>query len=128
MLQPVGVYQGRIPNPHILYGQEDLINAPVTFARIATRWADVQLSNGWMNTNWGKRQSGREAYYLNTVGVPVIPGQSRQSGQNTADFPVKGMAPSQWQSYVASTAGAQDSYPGGPGMSMGRVVNPGSGG
>lgn len=124
---PMQVYQGRIPNPNILYGQDDLTNAPVTFNRIGTRWGDVQLSNGWDRTNYGKRLTYRSSGYLNVV-QPQIPGQQRQSGQQAGDFPVRGMAPAQWESHVSRTAGMQPNYPGGPGQALGTIFNPGSGG
>lgn len=124
-MQPIGLYQGRAVNPHVLRGQIDLENAPTTFARYATRWADVQLSNGWQNTDYGKRTGYRgAAYYIATL--PTIPGQSRLSGGNPADFPLRGPAPSQWDYHVASTAGSQPNYPGGPGYVMGSLRHAGS--
>ena len=127
MPQPIGVYQGRVPNPHIAYGQEDLINAPTTFARIGTRWGDVQLSNGWQNTNYGNRMGYRAAGYLIAVN-PSIPGQQRLSGSRPGDFPMKGPAPSQWDYHVMSSAGSQPNYPGGPGYIMGQLGHLGSSG
>ncbi len=127
MPQEIGVYRGEIPNPHIRYGQIDLVNAPTTFANIATRWGDVQLCNGWWLTNWGRRQRGPEAGYL-VAAYPSIPGQDRISGTHPADFPMRGPAPSQWDFHVASTAGAQPSYPGGPGYVMGTVGRVGNSG
>jgi hypothetical protein len=124
---PLAPYIGRTPNPNILYGQDDMMNAPVTFNRIGTRWGDVQLSNGWDRTNYGRRLQYATAGYLNVV-MPNIPGQSRQSGQQAGDFPVKGMAPAQWQYHFDQTAGMQPNYPGGPGQAMGTIFNPGSGG
>jgi hypothetical protein len=124
--RPMAVYIGRTPNPHVLYGEDDMMNAPTTFARIATRWGDVQLSNGWDRTNYGNRTPYKGMGYLNVV-QPNVPGQTRQFGQSTADFPMRGSAPSQWDQYVAMTAGAQPDYPGGPGQAMGTIFNPGSG-
>lgn len=116
--QPLQRYQGWVPSPHILYGQQDIETAPLTFNRIGTRWGDVQLSNGWQNTNYGKRMVTPGAYYLVAV-TPTIPGQTRLSGGRFADFPARGPAPSQWQSYYDATAGMQPDSPGGPGQMMG---------
>lgn len=127
MPQPIGVYAGRVPNPHIQYGQDDMMNAPTTFARIATRWADVQLSNGWQNTNYGRRNGYQPEGYLIAT-LPNTPGLTRLSGSNPADFPARGPSPSQWDYHVMSTAGAQPNYPGGPGYIMGQVGRIGNAG
>jgi len=121
MAQQMAVYIGRTPNPHIAYGQDDMMNAPTTFNRIGTRWGDVQLRNGWQTTNYGRRMTGPEAHQMVAI-TPRIPGQDRISGTHPADFPVRGPAPSQWDFHVANSAGSQPSYPGGPGYMMG---NPG---
>ena len=127
--QPVGVYQGRYPNPHVLRGQEDMENAPVTFNRIGTRWGDVQLKNGWWQTNWGRRIRYAGAGFLVTV-TPTIPGQTRLSGgPTTTPYVMRGPAPSQWDQMVQAGPGMQPQFPGGPGQMQGvRLVNPGSGG
>lgn len=117
-MQPIGVYIGRSPNPHVHYGEDDMMNAPTTFAHYATRWGDVQLRNGWSTTNYGRRMNRPEAHQLIAVS-PTIPGQTRLIGSNPADFPARGPAPSQWDYHVASTAGSQPNYPGGPGYMMG---------
>lgn len=127
MTQALGVYQGRVPNPHIVYGQDDMMNAPTTFARYATRWGDVQLSNGWQNTDYGRRAGYAAKGYLIAV-TPTLPGQTRLSANNPADFPARGPAPSQWDYHVMSSAGSQPSYPGGPGYIMGSVGHTGSAG
>jgi hypothetical protein len=124
--QQVGLYQGKVPNPHILRGQEDIETGPLTFNRIGTRWGDVQLKNGWGWTNFGRRMTGPAAGYLVAV-VPTIPGQTRLIGKHSGDFPARGPAPSQWQQYVDSTTGMMPSYPGGPGQSLGAIVNRGNG-
>lgn len=126
-MQPLGVYEGRKPNPHVLYGQIDMENAPTTFARIATRWGDLQLSNGLDRTNFGRRFTYSNVGYLANV-MPTVPGQDRLSGIHPANYPMRGPAPSQWDTHVANTAGSQPNYPGGPGQVMGAVRNPGSGG
>ena len=120
MVQPIGVYAGEIPNPHIQYGQEDLTNAPTTFARIATRWGDVQLSNGWQRTNYGGLLPPALANYLLNV-APTIPGQTRLSGTHPGDFVMKGAAPSQWDFHTNIGPGSQPNYPGGPGQIVGKV-------
>lgn len=125
--QPIGIYRGEVPNPHIAYGQVDMVNAPTTFARIATRWRDVQLRNGWQTTNYGRRMEQPAASQF-VAAAPKIPGQTRLMGTHPADFPMRGPAPSQWDYHVASTAGSQPMYPGGPGYIMGTVGYTGSSG
>ena len=128
MAEQIGLYQGRSPNPYIQYGQQDMENMPLTVALKAsrTKW-DVQLSNGLDRMNNGFRMGIPEASYLIAT-VPKNPGATRLSGygQQSA-FPMIGMAPSQWDNYVAAGPGAQPSYPGGPGSIMGTLINPGSG-
>lgn len=126
MPQAIGRYFGKRPNPHILYGQDDIETAPTTFNRIGTRWGDVQLSNGWQNTDYGRRTGYAAKGYLIAV-LPSLPGQTRLSGSNPADFPARGPAPSQWQFHVNSSAGSQPSYPGGPGYIMGQMGSAASG-
>lgn len=133
-LRPMGSINGTtIANPHIgppgPYAR-DLDLQPITFNRFGTRWGDVQLKNGLANgvasgRIWGYRGEG---WY--DVVVPTIPGQTRLFGNNKPSaYPIKGMAPSQWQNYVQNTAGSQPDYPGGPGQMLGQMLdNPGSGG
>jgi len=128
MAQQIGLYKGRSPNPYIERGQQDMENMPLTIALKATRsvW-DVQLSNGLDRMNNGQRLGMPEATYLIAT-LPRIPGATRLSGQGQMSaFPMTGMAPSQWDQYVAANAGAQPSYPGGPGTIMGTLHNPGTG-
>lgn len=127
MTQAIGVYAGRVPNPHVLYGQNDMENAPTTFARIATRWGDLQLSNGWQRTNYGRLLPASLAYYLNNVS-PTIPGQTRLSGTHPGDFVMKGPAPSQWDFHTNVGPGSQPNYPGGPGQIVGQVRSFGNSG
>lgn len=127
MSQPLAPFMGRVPNPHVMYGQADMQNQPTTFNRIGTRWGDVQLSNGWQNTNYGNRMGYRAAGYLIAVSQ-AVPGQTRMAGSRTADFPMKGPAPSQWDYHVMSSAGSQPNYPGGPGYVMGQLGRIGSSG
>lgn len=121
---PMQVYAGKRPNPHILYGQDDIETGPVTFNRIGTRWADVQLNNGWGQTNYGRRMTSVPAQY-HWESYPIIPGQARLSGTTRQSFPQVGPAPSQWQQYTQTTAGMQPDYPGGPGSYLGKVHNVG---
>jgi hypothetical protein len=127
---PVGVYEGRVPNPHILYGQDDLETGPVTFARynMARGVHDVQLSNGWQNTGYGLICNYRNEGYLAEV-VPVIPGQSRLYGSYgpPAGFVPRGGSPAQWQANV-NAAQAAPTAPGGPGQFVGKIVSTGAGG
>lgn len=120
--RPMAVYAGKRPNPHILYGQDDIETGPVTFNRIGTRWRDVQLSNGWQNTNYGKRMTVVPAQY-HWESYPIVPGQTRLSGTTNQNFPQLGPAPSQWQNYYQSQAGNQPNYPGGPGSFLGTIAN-----
>lgn len=121
------VYPGaRAPNSHVFYGQDDQITTPVTYGRFLTHWNQLQLSNGWDNTNYGHRDTSPQAGYLFSV-VPFQPGQTRLYGSNPADFPMQGPSYPQWQAYVQTTAGAQPQYVGGPGQILGGVFNPGSG-
>jgi hypothetical protein len=124
-MQDMAVYAGRVPNPHIQYGQDDLTNAPTTFARFRTRWGGIQLSNGVMRTNFGRRFTFQRTGYLNNV-VQTVPGQSRLSGTTPSNFPMRGPAPSQWQFHVDNGPGSQPSTPGGPGQIMGRITHSGS--
>lgn len=104
----------RVPKPEL-----DATREPVTFNRIGTRWGDVQLGNGWMSTNYGRRMTHPNAGYLSEV-IPVVPGQTRLIGygQKSA-FPMRGPSPSQWQTYTQATAGSQPSYGAGPGSFYG---------
>jgi hypothetical protein len=126
--QPLYVYPGQIPNPNVQYGQADMTNAPVTFARIAFRWGDVQLSNGLDRMNYSNIQMMGKNGRWNIAMVPTIAGQSRLSGtgQQTT-FPMQGPSPSQWSNHVSGSAGSQPQYPGGPGQVLGMLQNPGTG-
>lgn len=112
-------------NPNIAPCQNDMDYSPITFNRHGTRWGDMQLNNGWQDTNYGKRLRYGTQGYLNEV-VPIIPGQSRLI---PSGFPRQSLAPSQWQNNINNGPGQQPNYPGGPGQVMGTaLVNPGSGG
>jgi hypothetical protein len=127
---PIGVYAGKVPNPHILYGQDDMETGPVTFARynMARGMHDVQLSNGWQYTGYGRICNYRNEGYLAVV-QPEIPGQSRLFGSYgpPAGFVPRGNSPGQWQNIV-NQAGQAPSNPGGPGQYMGKIVATGAGG
>jgi hypothetical protein len=120
---------GRLPNPNVLRGQEDMENTPTTFNLFGTRWCDVQMKNGLANgVASGKRWGYRGAGWYDTI-VPSIPGQMRQYGVTSGSFVPKAGAPSQWQQHYNDTAGSQPLYPGGVGQVMGtELINPGSGG
>ena len=127
---PVGVYAGRTPNPHILYGQDDIETGAITFARynMSRGMHDVQLSNGWQFTNYGRICNYRNEGYLATV-VPEIPGQSRLYGSYgpPAGFVPRGNSPAQWQNMVNQVQ-TQPTAPGGPGQYVGKIGSNGSGG
>lgn len=127
---PIGVYVGTVPNPHILYGQADIDTGPVTFARynMARGVHDVQLSNGWQNTAYGRICNYRNEGYLAEV-VPSVPGQSRLYGQYgpPSNFAPRGNSPAQWQNLVNAVQ-QQPSAPGGPGQYVGTIIGRGAGG
>ena len=125
----VAVYPGaRRPNPNVFYGQDDQITVPTQYPRFAMKSVyDVQLSNGWDATDWGKRDNSPQGSYLSAVAA-FQPGQTRLYGSNYADFPMQGVTPQQWSVYVQTTAGAQSQYNGGPGVIAARgISNPSSG-
>jgi hypothetical protein len=127
---PIGVYAGRTPNPHILYGQDDLETGPVTFARynMSRGIHDVQLSNGWQRTAYGRICNYLNEGYMAEV-VPQIPGQMRQYGAYgpPAGFVPRGGSPAQWQAQVNAVS-QQPTAPGGPGQYLGTIVHTGAGG
>lgn len=129
MPEVLGLCTGRAVNPHVLRGQIDLENTPTTFWRhqAVQGVSDVQLLNGWGTLNFGRRMEQPAAGYLAVVNQP-LPGQTRLAGTNPADFPLRGPAPSQWDYHVASSAGSQPNYPGGPGYLMGRMQSTYNGG
>lgn len=121
----MGPYRRHTPNPNVVYGQMDMDNQPTTFNRIGTRWGDVQMHNGWDDTNWGRRITYATAGFYNEV-IPVVPGQMRLL---PSGFVGQGPAPSQWQRNVNVGPGSQPMTPGGPGQLQGvSLRNPGSGG
>jgi hypothetical protein len=127
---PVGVYAGRVPNPHVLYGQDDIETGAVTFARynMARGMHDVQLSNGWQYTGYGLICNYRNEGYLAEV-MPIIPGQSRLYGSYgpPAGFVPRSNSPGQWQTIVSQVQ-QQPSNPAGPGQALGPVISTGAGG
>lgn len=83
---PVTVFGGYLPPgfavtvPGAVSQQVD--PSPVTVARynMSRGVHDVQLSNGWQRTNYGRRTTYASSGYLSTV-LPQVPGQSRLIGQ-----------------------------------------------
>lgn len=123
----MGPLGGTTPNPHVLYGQADMENRRVELPRIGTRWGDMQLSNGWDRTNYGHRMTMAAASYRFATS-PSIPGQTRLSGTQKNNYPIRGLAPSQWDNYVAMGPGSQPNYPGGPGQLAGNLTYRGNSG
>lgn len=129
-MQSIGGMVGANPHMAIPNRGEEYDKTPITFNRIGTRWCDTQLNNGLRDgIASGRINSYRgEGWY--DVTVPLLPGQTRLVGSNKpGNFVPKGGAPSQWQDAFNSTAGAQPSYPGGPGyLAAPELYNPGTGG
>lgn len=121
MASSVYVYHGRVPNRHVYYGQNDMETAPFALVKPGFRWGDMQLSNGWDRTNYGNRLTMDAARYLIAT-RPSVPGQTRLSGTQKNNYPMRGMSPSQWDSYVQNGPGSQPQYPGGPGQVMGSLA------
>jgi hypothetical protein len=125
---PIGVYAGKVPNPHILYGQDDMETGPVTFARynMSRGVHDVQLSNGWQFTAYGRICNYRNEGYLAEV-MPQVPGQMRLYGAYgpPAGFVPRGNSPAQWQNNV-NQVGQQPTAPGGPGQHLGTIISTGA--
>ena len=129
---PVGIFPGFQQDQHmILQALPGGISAkihpgPTTFARynMSRGIHDVQLSNGWQNTNYGRIQNYLNEGYMAEV-MPQIPGQSRLFGTNKADFVMRGPAPSQWANVVANVQ-KQPMTQGGPGQLLGPVAMGGS--
>lgn len=131
---PMEVFQGYVPAgfhvtvPGASSYQGD--PSPVTFARynMSRGMHDVQLSNGWQFTNYGKRTVYASSGYLNVV-QPQIPGQSRLYGQNGPPQPFvpRGGAPSLWQQQV-DRAQSMPKTPGGPGQILGALTYMGQSG
>lgn len=117
--------------PNIFPGPyaRDYDHTPIIFNRFGTRWGDIQLKNGLANGAAQGKIFGYPGEGWFDVVVPQIPGQSRQyGGRLPGNYVAKGGSPSQWQNYVNATAGAQPSYPGGPGQVLGsQLYNPGAG-
>ena len=119
---PIGVFPGTFPNPHHAWGTEDMENKPVTFVRynMSRGVHDVQLSNGWQFTNYGRKTVCGTSGYLNSV-QPQIPGQSRLIGAGTSSsFVPRGGSPGQWQNKVDQANNAASTV-GGPGQLAGRL-------
>jgi hypothetical protein len=96
--------------------------SPVTVARynMSRGVHDVQLSNGWQRTNYGKVTTYGSSGYLSSV-VPTWPGQTRLIGQggspaNYTPRTQSAIAPSGWN---AKTAAAQN-------LSVNTISGPGT--
>jgi hypothetical protein len=95
--------------------------SPVTVARynMSRGVHDVQLSNGWQRTNYGKRTTYASSGYLSGI-VPQVPGQSRLIGQggSPGNFTPKtqsAIAPVTWQNNVAQAQAQAVNTISGPG-------------
>jgi hypothetical protein len=123
---PLMVNAGDYPNPHVQYGQDDMVPYPVTI-RTHLGYQGAQLRNGVGDINYPSRLNGKAARF-NFGQIPRSPGLDRQSGSASGDFIPRGNAPSQWNYHVAMGPGMQPSNPGGPGQTMMSTFrNPGSG-
>jgi hypothetical protein len=95
--------------------------SPVTVARynMSRGVHDVQLSNGWQRTNYGKVTTYESSGYLSTV-VPTWPGQTRLIGQggspaNYTPRTQSAIAPSSWANNVANAQNQSVNTVSGPG-------------
>jgi hypothetical protein len=118
-------YQGRVSNPNIHYGEADIETAGQIMILNGHDFLRVQLSNGWDRTSYGLRQNFLAGYLFGQT--PFSPGLTRMQQQNPADVMPRGASPSQWFKHWMRGPGAQPDYPGGPGMTVGRIISPGSG-
>jgi hypothetical protein len=96
------------------YNGADLEPIPISPVR-GQNWPEmqIQLSNGWMRTNYGKKLAYDDYLRLlraenGTAGTRVLPGQGRQVMQ--------GPGASQTQQFMMQSAGNQPRSPGGTGM------------
>lgn len=123
---PMMVNPGNHPNPHVLYGQDDITPYPVTFRRFLN-WPGMQLRTGVDGIAMHKLSNLASSYRFGQV--PRSPGLSRVQAQNPADVVPRSAAPQQWDAHVARMTGNQPTAPGGPGMYVGGsgFFNPGSG-
>jgi hypothetical protein len=112
----------RVPNPNVLYGQDDIDVLPSSFPRYSTQdTTQVQLYNGLGNgVAQGFVDGSAPASYLAEV-ASFEPGTTRLSGTTPGNFPQKPLSPQQWDAYVASTAGSEPTYGGGSGTVIGTV-------
>lgn len=128
-VNPAGIViypYARTDNPHVYRGQEDIVTLPVVFPRFMTPDPhQIQLSNGWDKSNYGKRDVSPQASYLSAVAA-FQPGQTRMTGQNPGDFVQQGISYAQWQMYAQSANPMGQTYVG-AGQVAGSFYNPGSG-
>lgn len=107
------VFPGYFPNQARNNGA-DLEPIPISPVR-GQQWPgmQIQLSNGWMRTNYGKKIRYDDYLRLlraenGVAGTRVLPGQGRQV--------MNGPGPNQTQQMMMATAGSQPRNPGGVGM------------
>lgn len=122
---PLTAYPGWYPNPNVYRGQADMESHSQTMILNGHDFLRVQLSNGYDRTSYGLRQNIPGGYLQGQT--PYSPGLNRMQGQNPADYMPQGAAPSQWFRHWMSGPGNQEDYPGGPGIIVGSIRNPGSG-
>jgi len=123
---PMQLNSGLRINPNVLRGQDDMETGyPVTYRRHLW-FPGAQLNCGTEHLAMHKLGTPAAAYAYGAVAR--IPGQTRTSGQNLADFVPHGNSPSQWDYHVAMGPGMQPTSPGGPGqIGFTGFRNPGSG-
>jgi hypothetical protein len=122
---PMGTFAGYLPPgfavtvPGAVSQQVD--PSPVTVARynMSRGVHDVQLSNGWQRTNYGKVTTYAGSGYLSGI-VPQWPGQTRLFGQggspgNFTPRTQSAIAPITWQNNVANAQAQSVNTISGPG-------------
>lgn len=124
---PMMVNPGNHPNPHVLYGQDDIVPYPVSYRRFFN-WAGMQMDTGVPRIAMHKLNTPAAGYAFGQI--PRTPGLMRIQAQNPADMMPRGNSPQQWDYHVAQQTAVQQSITtGGPGMYLGTSSfrNPGSG-
>jgi hypothetical protein len=129
--RPMGsMHPSEVTNPHRIATREnDIETTPVTFNKYGVYWG-TQLISGQMAIprNWQRLSSVVRAAGWRNVIIPIEPGKM-MGGLMPNGFPGRGPSPSQVQLAFNQTAGAQPSYPGGPGQMVNGIPfsNPGTG-
>lgn len=123
---PLYVFPGYGVNPARNNGA-DVEPIPITPVRWQN-WPEmqIQLLNGWMTTNWGKKISHdgylKQLFSSEDRGRSYLaPGSRGMTGGNVNTGP----SPLNVQSWIDAGPGAQPNNPGGPGQSVGQVTNRG---